>query len=145
MSYPTKTKGTKVRLKLGNGATPEVFTVVCGITTKGLQRTRATNDETDWDCDDPDAAPVTVRDVGAGDWTMSGSGVANTANLTDIEAAYETPANWQLEFLDADNAVIRTYTGNAIMTDLTLGAANGSFMTISLTLSGNGDLTRAIL
>lgn len=140
MTYPTKIKGTKVGLGLGDGGSPELFPIVCGITTKGLQRTRATNDQTDWDCGDPDAPPITVRDVGAGDWTMSGSGVVNVDNLDDVEAAYDTNKNWQLFFMGAGTTVIRSYTGNAIMTDLTINGVNGQFADISLTLAGNGEL-----
>lgn len=141
MTYPTTVKGTKVALQLGDGASPtEAFTTVCGITTKGLQRTRAVNDAVVWDCNDPDAAPITERDMAAGDWSISGSGQAVVAELDRIEDAYETPANWRIVFFGAGTTIVRSYTGNAIMTDLNLGAVNGEKATISITLSGNGEL-----
>lgn len=140
MSLPVTVKGQKVALLLGNDADPEVFAVVCGITTKGLTRTNQTSDSTLWDCTDPDAAPVIERDILAGDWSISGSGQAVVAELDRIEAAFEAPANWRIVFYGTGNTVVRSYTGNAIMTSLELGAVNGQRSTISLTLSGNGEL-----
>lgn len=141
MAYPTTHKGQKVALQLGNGASPEVFSTVCGITTKGLQRTKQTTDTVVWDCADPDADPMIERDVLSGDWTMTGSGQAVLAHLDDIEGAYETPANWRIVFFGTGTTVVRSYTGAAIMTDLTLGAVNGERASISLTLAGSGVLT----
>jgi hypothetical protein len=142
MSYPTTIKGQKWGLRLGDGASPEVFTTVCGITTKGLQRTRAVNESQNWDCDDPDALPLTEREMAAGDWTISGSGQAVAAELDRLEDAFDTAANWQLVLMGTGATIVRSYTGNAIMTDLTLGAVNGEKATISLTLSGNGALAK---
>jgi predicted secreted protein len=142
MSYPTTVKGTKVALQLGDGAEPEVFTTVCGINTKGLQRTRAVNDTILYDCTDPDAIPVTEREEGATDWSVTGAGQAVVAELDRIEDAYDTPKNWRIVFFGTGTTVVRSYTGNAIMTDLTLGANNGEKASISLTLSGNGPLTQ---
>ncbi|NML11303.1 hypothetical protein HHL08_14300 [Sphingobium sp. AR-3-1] len=142
MSYPTTIKGQKVALQLGDGASTEVFTTVCGITTKGLQRTRAVNDSEVWDCTDPDALPLTEREMGAGDWTITGEGQAVAAELDRIEEAFEAAANWQIVFFGTGTTITRTYRGNAIMTDLNLGAVNGQKASISLTLSGNGELTK---
>jgi len=54
MAYTDKLKSTRVAIMMGDGATPEVFSPMCGITTKGFQQTRATSDTVDWDC----AAPI---------------------------------------------------------------------------------------
>ncbi|AIT81596.1 phage tail tube protein [Novosphingobium pentaromativorans] len=143
MTYPTTIKGQRVLLQLGDGATPtEAFTTVCGITTKGLQRTRQTQDTVLWDCTDPEASPITEREILAGDWTMNGSGQAVLSVLDDLEAAYDAASNWKLNFVDSSGTTVRSYTGNAIMTDLTLGAVNGDKCSISITLSGNGVLTK---
>lgn len=143
MTYPTTVKGTKVALQLGDGATPEIFTTVCGINTKGLQRTRAVNDAILYDCTDPDAIPITEREEGATDWSISGSGYAQVSELPRLEAAYATPANWKLVFFGVGTTIVREYTGNAIMTDFNLGATNGEKASISITLSGNGVLAIA--
>lgn len=141
MTYPTTIKGQKWALMLGDDADPQVFTVVCGITTKGLQRTNQTGDTTVWDCTNPDAPPIIERDILAGDWTISGSGQAVLAELDRLEEALATPSDWRLVLYGTGTTVVRTYTGNAIMTDLTINAVNGQRAEVSLTLTGNGVLT----
>lgn len=143
MAYPVTVKGQKVALLLGDGADPEVFTVVCGITTKGLTRTNQTGDTTVWDCTNPDAAPVIERDILAGDWSMSGSGQAVVAELNRLEDALAEPSNWRIVFYGTGSTVTRSYTGNAIMTELTINAVNGSRAEVSLSLVGNGELVQA--
>lgn len=140
MSYPTTIKGQKIVLQLGDGASPEVFTTVCGLNTRGLQRSRQANDAQIWDCTDPDALPIIERESGASDWTINGEGYAVATELDRIEEAFETPANWRLVFFGSGTTAVRTYRGNAIMTDLNIGATNGEKASISLTLSGNGEL-----
>jgi len=145
MTYPTTIKGQRVVLQLGDGATPtEAFTIVCGITSKGLQRTRKTNDSEVWDCTDPEALPIIERDAGASDWTISGSGQAVATVLDSLEAAYESAvsSNWKLVFLDSSGAATRTYSGAAYITDLSITANNGSKAEISISLSGDGALTQ---
>lgn len=142
MSYPTTIKGQKIVLQLGDGESPEAFTTVCGLNTRGLQRSRAANDAQVWDCTDPDALPIIERESGASDWTITGEGYAVAAELDRIEEAFETPANWRVTFFGAGTTATRTYTGNAIMTDLNIGATNGEKASISLTLSGNGALVK---
>lgn len=143
MSYPATVKGQKVALMLGNGADPEVFTAVCGITTKGLSRTNQTGDTTVWDCTDPDAAPVIERDILAGDWSMSGSGQAVMAELDRLEDALQTASTWQIVFYGTGTTIARKYTGSAIMTELTINAVNGARAEVSLSLVGNGPLLQA--
>ena len=142
MSYPTLIKGQKIALRLGDGESPEVFTVVCGITTRGFQRTRAVNETQVWDCENPDALPLTDREEGASDWTISGSGQAVVAELDRLEAAFETPANWEIVFFGTGATVIRSYRGRAIMTDFTINGVNDEKASISLTLSGTGELVK---
>jgi len=142
MSYPTTIKGSKIALLLGNGADPEVFTVVCGLTTRGLTRTNQTSEATIWDCTDPDAPPIIERDILAGDWTITGSGQAVVAELDRLEAAFEQSADWKLVFYGTGTTVARTYTGSAVMTNLEIGSVNGQRGTLSLTLAGNGPLVK---
>lgn len=140
MSKPVTIRGQKWALLLGNGADPEVFTPVCGITTKGLQRTNQTSDTVVWDCEDPDAQPSIERDILAGDWNMSGAGQAVLAELDRLEAALKSIETWRLVLYGTGTTIVRTYTGPAVMTDLTIGAANGGRATISLSLAGAGEL-----
>lgn len=140
MAHPTTIKGQKVVLQLGDGDSPEEFTVVCGITTKGLQRTNQTGDTITWDCTDLDAPPEIERDILSSDWTMNGSGQAVLTELERLENVFDTVWNWRMVFFGTGSTIVRSYTGAAIMTDLTIGAVNGERVSVSLTLSGSGAL-----
>lgn len=141
MAYTTdRLKSTRVSIALGDGATPEVFTALCGITTKGLQQTRATNDSTDWDCADPDAPPVTIRATGATDWSITGSGLLARNRLADLQEAFDNPnpVKWRFMFDEAtgDTVVDGYYEGPALLTDLNVTGENGNYLQISLTITG---------
>lgn len=140
MSYPTLIKGQKVAAQLSDGGSPPVFTTICGVTTKALNRTRKVNETENWDCADPDALPLTEREASTSDWTVPISGQAVLAELDRIEAAFETPSEWRIVLFGSGTTIVRSYTGTAIMTDLNIGATNGEKATISFTLSGTGAL-----
>jgi len=139
-----KLKSTRVYIAIGDGETPEVFTAICGITTKSLQQTTATNDTTDWDCTDPDAAPIIVRDVGAKDWSISGSGLLARNKLADLQAAFDSgnPTNFRFVFDEAagNEIVDGSYAGPGIVTDFSITGENGAYLQISLTIQGAGQL-----
>jgi len=141
MAYTTdRLKSTRVHIALGDGAEPEVFEAICGITTKGFQQTRATNDTVDWDCADPDATPITVRDTGATDWSITGSGLLARNKLADLQAAFDdpNPSNWRFVFDEAtgNEIVDGYYQGPGLLTDLSITGENGQYLQISLTISG---------
>lgn len=141
MSYTQdRLKSTRVMIALGDGATPEVFTAICGITSKGLQQTRATNDTVDWDCTDPDATPITIRDTGATDWSITGSGMLARNRYADLQAAFEdpNPANWRFVFDEkaGDEIIDGYHQGPGLLTDFSVTAENGNYLQISLTITG---------
>lgn len=59
----------------GDGATPEVFTKICGFNSMSLKIEKDTNDSTIPDCDDPDAAAWRGTDVLSLAWSMEFAGV----------------------------------------------------------------------
>ncbi|CAM5512997.1 phage tail tube protein [Sphingobium scionense] len=143
MAYTDKLKSTRVYIAMGDGATPtEVFAPMCGINTKGFQQTRATNDTVDWDCADPDASPITVRDIGAKDWTITGSGLLHRSLLADLQAAFDSgnPTNFRFVFDEPTGSEVIDgfYAGPGIVTDFNITGNNGEYVNISITISGAG-------
>ena len=142
MAYTDKIKGTRVYIAIGDGADPEGFTNLCGISTKGFQQTRATSDTTDWDCADPDAIPITVRDVNQSDWSISGSGLLHRPLLATLQAAFDTTTakNFRFIFDEAtgDEVIDGYYQGPGIITDLNVTGTNGEYVQISITISAAG-------
>jgi Phage tail tube protein len=85
MTQATTYPFSKFLVKIGDGASPEVFTDPCGLTTKGLTRTANLNDTNVPDCDDPDAPSWLGRDVVSYQAAIAGAGVV----------AQESFANWE--------------------------------------------------
>lgn len=145
MAYTDKIKSTRVAIMRGDGATPQVFAPMCGLTTKGFQQTRATSDTTDWDCTDPDATPITVRDAGATDWTISGSGLLHRPLLALVQADFDNsnPTDYRFAFDEAvgDTVINGYYQGPGFITDLNIGATNGEYVNVSMTISAAGPKT----
>lgn len=144
MAFTDKLKGTRLVLEIGNGATPEVFSPMCGISQKGLSQTRQTSDTTDWDCADPDATPITIRDINQADWSVSGSGLLHRPLLATVQEAYDTtdPVNFRVNFDEktGDEVVDGYYEGPGVITDFSVTGNNGEYVNISLTIQGAGKL-----
>lgn len=70
-----------------------VFTKICGFNQIDMKFERNTNDTTVPDCDDPDAAAWTERDVISRAFTASFSGVLAKSALPLIEAAFASDAS----------------------------------------------------
>lgn len=141
MAYTVdKLKSTRVYIAMGDGADPEVFRPICGITTKGFQQTRQTNDTTDWDCADPDATPIVIRDAGPTDWSMTGSGLLARNKLAAVQAAFESgdPTNFRFVFDEktGDEIVDGYYQGPGIISDFNITGENGQYLQVSLTITG---------
>lgn len=141
MAYTDKLKSTRVAIMMGDGAIPEVFAPMCGITTKGFQQTRATSDTVDWDCADPDAIPITVRDVGATDWNISGSGLLHRPLLPQVQAAFDDADPTNFRFAFDDDVIDGYYQGPGIITDFNITGSNGEYVQVSLTISAAGPKT----
>lgn len=144
MAYTNKLRSTRAYIALGNGADPEVFAPLCGITTKGLTQTRATSETVDWDCADPDATPITVRDTGATDWSITGSGLLHRPLLPTLQAAFDdsAPQTFRFVFDEAttDQVIDGYYQGPGIVTELTVTGENGQYLNISLTITAAGPI-----
>lgn len=144
MAFTNKLKGTRMALAIGDGGSPEVFSPMCGISQKGLQQSRQTSDTVDWDCADPDATPITIRDINQADWSVSGSGLLHRPALATVQSAYDTtdPVNFRVIFDEAsgDEVIDGYYEGPGVITDFSITGNNGEYIQISLTIQGAGKL-----
>jgi len=75
MAQATTYPYSKFLVKIGNGATPEVFSDPCGLTSKGLTRTANMNDTNVPDCSNPDLPSWLGRDVVSYQGSIAGAGV----------------------------------------------------------------------
>lgn len=67
--------GRKLLIRVGNGASPEVFSVKCSFNgDRAISFSSSSTDETDIDCDDPTAVAYTVTVVDSLSVEVSGGG-----------------------------------------------------------------------
>jgi hypothetical protein len=87
MARPDIIRGTYITILMGDGAAPEVFTVLCGITAKSMTTQVNTSDTFNRDCADPEDVPVRQISATGRQWSMRGSGNMNRALLPDLDDA----------------------------------------------------------
>ncbi|WP_413709379.1 phage major tail protein, TP901-1 family [Rhizobium sp. Rhizsp82] len=113
-------KGRTLLIQIGNGADPEVFAALCGLTTRSFNLSTNSVDTTIPDCNNPDATPQRTTEPGINSRTFSGSGAfVSSANTT----AFMTH-------------VIESTTFNAKVIVPGLGTFTGTFFVTDFELSG---------
>src|SRR5687767_12424786 len=106
MAQPDIIRGTYFSLMLGDGAGPEVFEALCGVTTRNFTQQANTNDVFTRDCAAPEDQPIRRLIVTGKQWSLSGEGTLNRANLADLQAAWGVTRNWRYLFTEpADDEV----------------------------------------
>lgn len=141
MAQPDILRGTYFSLMLGDGAGPEVFTALCGITTRDFTHARNSQDVNTRDCADPENVPVRNLIITNEQWDLTGEGVLNRANLAVIQAADDNqPHNWRYLFTEpaTDEVFQGYYAGSGIITNFKITATDENFATISIALASDG-------
>lgn len=141
MSYPVEIDA--VVIKLGDGATPEVFTTVCGMENVTLNQTVQTNDRFRRDCAKPGQVPSRKVRVTGKQWDITANGVANIAEIDRLKGALGISHNYQIVAIEYDGTdggnVLGTFSGPAVMTanNMNLQPNEG---TTEITLAGENEL-----
>lgn len=132
---------------IGNGATPEVFAKICGFESVTVSIDKTTNGTTVEDCDDPDEAAWTERDVVALSWSFSFQGVMAVGSLDTIEQATFSSASRNVRF-DLNGAgtgvgtPVRRYAGAAHIKH-ELSGTRGEKYQIKVDGEGDGELVKS--
>lgn len=142
MAQPKIIRGTYFSLMLGNGADPEVFTALCGITTRNFTAQTNTNDVFTKDCADPEDLPIRRVIPTGKQWDLTGEGVLNRDNIDTILAADDgQPHNFRFLFTEpATDEVYQGYWGGAgVITNLAIGAGDDEFASLSITIASDSE------
>ncbi len=145
MAQPVTIKFSKLRVLLGDGESPEVFSFPCGLTERSFNRSKSLNEVLIADCDDEDAAVVVARDVASIDWSVAGQGVlaAESVEMWDAFQASTTSKNVKIEMVFPAPLGTITYTGACHLESFEVGGTVGNRVTVSVSLQGDGALTRS--
>ncbi|RIV79580.1 phage tail tube protein [Pelagerythrobacter aerophilus] len=144
MAFTTgRIKGNYADILYGDGADPEAFTQLCGINTRGLNITYASAFETeDWDCEDPEAVAQTIREVGAQDWSITGSGLYNRAQMSAIRGLMGTSQNWRFALDEPGAPAVAIddgyWGGPGFISNFEVTGNNGEWTQVSMTITGTG-------
>lgn len=139
MSAPITARPGKMRILLGNGGSPEVFTAPCGLTTKGLTVSKNLEEVTIPDCDDPDAVFFMARDVSSMSALISGEGVmAAESEGVWNDAAFNTESvNCRVEVEFSTGT--RVLSGAFHLDSYGINAAQGQRVSVSISMQSDGE------
>lgn len=140
MAVPNRVKPRFIVIEMGNGASPEVFTPLCGIRTPGMTAQTNGNDDFANDCADPESVPVRYFLPTGEQWDMSGAGVVNLDNLETIYNAKGVTKNYRYSIGKAANQTGSEYyfAGPAVLTNIQIGGSEDNFASIDLTFVSDG-------
>lgn len=143
---PVKTiNGQKLLIKVGDGASPEVFAPDCLINTeRGIQFSSETNESIVPDCLDPDAPAWKELNVDGLSAAITGSGMLHTTSIPDWDAWFRSGAakNIRVELADVALADGGGYWEGAFyLTGWEVGGDRKQKSTSSITLASSGVVT----
>lgn len=146
MARPTTLRFGAGVLYIGDGASPEVFTKVCGFDSADMTIDKSTNSTAVPDCDDPDEAIWDEKDVTTMGWSMSFSGVATVEGWPLLESATFSSASrnirWDVAGLGTGAGTPnKRYSGKAHI-KAALSGKRGERFTVKTDLDGDGELSR---
>ena len=140
---PVTIKGGKVRVLLdladsGNYAAP------CGFTQRSISFSKALNEFSIPDCDDPDKVDWLGRDAVSLSMSVSGEGLLAVESAEDWLDAWHSvesvAAKVEIEF----PAKTITYTGRMHIENLEMGAPNGQRVTNNVSMQSDGEMVKAV-
>lgn len=141
MAQPDIIRGTYFSLMIGDGATPtETFLALCGITTRTFTDQVNTQEVFTRDCADPENVPIRRLIVTGRQWSLSGEGTLNRANLAALQAAIQETKNYRFIFTEpADDEVYQGYyEGPAKLVSLVITASDENMATVSIQIESDG-------
>lgn len=143
MSQPDIIRGTYFILALGDGETVETFNALCGLTARQITSQANTSDQFIRDCADPEDVPIRRIIVTGRQWSLSGNGTLNRANIQSILNAEAVTRNYRFYWTEpsGDTVFAGYYEGPAILTNVTIDGNDDAYAQISVQIESDGNWT----
>lgn len=143
MAQPKTLRGTYVNILLGDGADPEVFTPICGLNSRSFTHQINTSDDFIPDCVDPEDVPTRELTTSGEQWDVSGSGLLDRNNLSDLQDAVGKYKNYRFELAEpaADAVFGGYYEGTFVLTNLQITGTNDNKVSVDLSFASDGTVT----
>lgn len=143
MAKPVTTKGGLLRIMLGSGSGPIVYTAPCGLTSKSLTLTKGLEEFNLPDCDDPLLVDWLGRDATSLSMSVSGEGVLAQAAVEAWLDAWESPDAVPVQIEMEFPTTTWTWTGAMHIETVEIGApSNTGRVTGNFSLQSDGEMVR---
>jgi predicted secreted protein len=143
MSFPTEFDWMLV--KMGDGASSEQFTLICGLQDATVNQTANTSDRTRRDCAAPGSVPWRAVKTNSQQIDVTGSGLSNALEVPRFMAALGKHKNYHIEGYAADGTdagdLLGTFAGTFVMTSANLSVALEGEASGEITLASHGPIT----
>lgn len=142
MATATTIKGGKIRVLLGNDATPIVYSAPCGFTQRSITLNKGLEEVSIPNCENPDSVDWVGRDATSLSMSISGEGVLASESvdtwIEGFESIESIPVKVEWEF----PAKTITWTGRMHIESMEVGANNGQRATNNVSLQSDGEMVR---
>lgn len=138
------TRGVRLVVKVGDGATPEVFTPLCTINAeRGITFNAQTNDETNPNCEDLDAIAWLVREKASLSVDVTGGGKSHKDDVKKLWDWWKSPESKNCQVVVDDDVVANqiTFEGPFHLNQFDLTGAEGQKMASTMALASDGEVT----
>lgn len=137
-------RGVKLLLKVGNGASPEVFTAFCTVNAaRGISFTAAMREFNIPDCADPDEIAWVAREAESLSVNVTGAGILDTGDTEDFYDWWVSGESKNCQIVvdvpSADGGVI--FEGLFKLPEWSITGDRGAKQEASLTLASDGEVT----
>lgn len=144
MAQAVTIKSGMVRVLLGSGSSPIVYSALCGFTQRSITLSKNLEEVNIPDCDDPDKIDWIGRDATSLSMSISGEGVLAEQSVEEWTDAFEsvdsTPVKVEIEF----PTKTLTWTGYMHIESMEMGAANGGRATNNISMQSDGQMVRVV-
>ena len=142
MSVPVEIDFAQVLM--GDGASPEVFTAICDLTSVTLNEGAETSTRRRRDCAKPNKPAARYSKVMGTFWDVSGTGLSNAPQIATLRAALGKHKNYKIigyrdDGTDAGDEV-GTWSGQGVMTGRNYSIDREGDTSMEINIEGEGDL-----
>lgn len=137
--------GRRLLIRVGNGASPEVFSIFCTFNgDRAIQFDAQTTDELDIDCDNPTAVGWMVSQVDSLSATISGAGRVKAEDVAEFFAWFSSGEARNVE-VEIDAPEGGTFSGQALLTSWNVngGETGSATADVSMRFTGPVDYVEA--
>lgn len=143
MAAVNYTRGVKLVLKVGDGASPEVFTALCTVNAeRGVSFDGTFRDENVPDCNDPDLLAWVVREAESLSMGVTGGGMSHKNDVKRLWDWWKSgeSKNAQVILDDDTPANVILWEGGWKLTNFDLNGNRGEKVASTLTLASDGEI-----